>query len=301
VRFISSAQAAAVAVTLLAQSSLSMETAMFSDKGEAAAGFDALFVPAILHANLNAVAVPVASPVAASLDSFTLSPGEVGHPGVGTYSIGYRLGNLDKFSVKGFIKSGEGDLLVGNESDYREESYPCGTTEEPKTCKRVINPWRFSCATEKAPKVEPFSGQYVVIKYEQAMISAPNRDTDYELLDIYAFKTNSKLQACHAKSYKVGSKSKGNRTGRLVKLSLRGNAFDTFEATMQEGNSGNLFHHLSISSGDDQFVECALSWLKSGRKIKIKYDQSFFRNPLNRDTTYDIVSIEPAATGGLPQ
>jgi hypothetical protein len=302
-QFMSVAVAALVAISLLKQESRSTEMETFSN--EAADKFSSLFVPAILISKLDAVTVPspmpavvpVALSAAKTANSFAIAPGETGHPALGTYSIGYRIGQLSKFSVKGMIKSGEGELLVGNESTYLETSYSCGTKEKPESCTRVINPWSFSSDKEKASMVNPHIGEYVVIKYEQAMGSIITRDTEYELLSIFSPKADSKPQACFPKSYKKGNKSEGIRVGRLVKLSLKGMVSETFEATMQVGNSGSQFHHMSVSAGEPEFVECVLSWLKSGRKVKVHYSQSFLRNPTQRDTDYDIVSVEPASMG----
>ena len=48
-----------------------------------------------------------------------------------------------------------------------------------------------------------------------------------------------------------------------------------------------------MSIVDEPMFTCAVAFLRSGRKVKVTYNQSFIRNPLARDTTYDIIGISP--------
>lgn len=205
-------------------------------------------------------------------------------PGMGSYSDGYRMGMLSKFSVKGWVnKSGEGELLLGQDSSiaYR------GTGDSRK----MINPWRFSSDKEKAAAITALAGQYVVVRYHQVVMKNPlERSTDYELMDISPVETASKpKEACTADV--AGANSEGFRVARVVKASTKGVANKSYEIMVQVGGAGNEFHDMSVSS--EAMYECALRWLKSGGKAKIWYKQSFLFNPLNRSTGYDIVKIEP--------
>jgi len=100
---------------------------------------------------------------------------------------------------------------------------------------------------------------------------------------------------CVADKFIEGSKSEGQRVGRFVKLSEKGLVNKTFEAMFQQGNSGNQFKSMSISS--QKMYDCALQFLKTGAKVKIQYSQSFIVVPGSRDTNYDIVSISRAKSG----
>ena len=158
--------------------------------------------------------------------------------------------------------------------------------------KKQINPWEFSSDAALAPKVIPFRGQYVVIKYRQYMLNNPmKRDTDYELLEITAVDGASKPKTACENAAAAGKNSAGFRVARIVKASLKGNVNKSYELKVQMGGSGNEFYDMSVS--DPAMYECALKWLKSGGKATIWYKQSFLFNPLTRNTGYDIVKIEP--------
>lgn len=218
--------------------------------------------------------------------------------GYGTFSEGYRIGQLSKYSVKGWVwKSGEGEMLVGNESTYLEQQYSCGD----KTCTRIVNPWPFSSGTAYADFIRNYVGDYAVIRYRQARVKSLERDTEYEVMEVMAplDPTALGVDSCVASEYVKGSKSAGVRVGRLVKLSWKGTFSKTYEVTMQVGNSGNQFHYMSISDGEDkdEYVGCLLQMLMSGAKVKVRYSESLLYNPLTRDTGYDIVSVKKASSG----
>lgn len=205
--------------------------------------------------------------------------------GVGDYSEGYRMGMLSKFSVKGWVnKSGEGELLMGADSSVAYE----GSGENRKQ----INPWEFSCDPAKESVVTPFRGQYVVVRYRQYMLNNPlTRDTDYELLEISPVDKAAKPAAACGNPAAGGKNSSGFRVGRIVKASYKGTVNKSYEIKVQMGGSGNEFYDMSVS--DPAMYECAVKWLKSGGKATVFYKQSFLFNPLDRNTGYDIVRIEP--------
>ena len=218
--------------------------------------------------------------------------------GIGTYSEGWRIGQITKLSFKGWIwKSGEGEMLVGNESTMLQVTERCGDSR----CTRVINPWAFSTSSTYATFIEGYIGEYIVLRYRQARIKSIKRDTEYEIMDAMAPLDAEALaiDSCVAPDYGKGGKSAGTRVGRLVKLSSKGTLTKTHEITMQFCNTVNKFHYMSIPDGDDksEFVSCLLQLLMSGAKVKVKYSESFIHNPLASDTGYDIISVKRASTG----
>ncbi len=284
-RILRAACAAAVAMPLLGL------------EGHALDEFESLSVPEILRqARATAVAAPVAATpsVLPAVSDFALSPGETGHPGIGSYAIGYHFGRISKFRAEGLIStSGEGEMLLGNEGVYFAEQQYCG--EDP--CMRLVNPWAFSCAKEKISAVLSYTDEYAVIKYHQALVLSPKRATHYEILAISAPKDDAPLRSCRARHPNKESLAHGTRAGRLVNLSLN-EAFDeSVEATMQIGDSGSRFHYMSIHAGDRAFVACALSWLKSGRKVSVTYGTSGVTDPYRPARNYNIISLEPAPSG----
>ena len=77
------------------------------------------------------------------------------------YSEGYRIGMLSKFSVKGLArKSGEGELMLGNESSLFQWNSGDSTN--------LINPWLLSVVDstpELIAKMASMVDNYVIIKY----------------------------------------------------------------------------------------------------------------------------------------
>lgn len=209
--------------------------------------------------------------------------------GAGTYSHGFRIGELTKFSVKGltsWTKSGEGQMLLGNESTpYKTPG------DNPKE----INPWRFS-AMDKAiqAKLNQNMGEYVVLGYNQARVKYPNVDTEYEITSVEQLQPKL-TKTCMAKKWEKGAKTKaGKRVGRIVKASTKGTAIKSWELLIQQGNAGNQFKHMSISSDEDLY-KCAIEFLKTGQKVKITYTEKYMS--LGEETNYDIIKIEPK--GGM--
>ena len=205
-------------------------------------------------------------------------------PGAGDYSDGYRMGLMSKFSVKGLVnKSGEGELLLGQDSSIAYTGSGDSRVQ--------INPWRFSADQSKAAAANALSGEYVVIKYHQSTFRNPlQRNTSYEMVELSRVDTASKPKTvCEAEGR--GSSSEGFRVARIVKASSKGVATKSYEVMLQVGGTGNEF--VDMGAPTDAMYECVVRWLKSGGKAKVWYTQSFFRNPLTRSTTYDIVKIEP--------
>lgn len=203
-----------------------------------------------------------------------------------TYSEGYRMGQLSKWSIKGlFSKTGEGELLVGNESG------PLYTSDDEGN-RIQINPWAFSSDQETYNRFKGMIGEYVVIRYRQLQINltSVNGDTDYRVVDVKPV-GGPKPDACSDPTATGGAKSDGDRVGRIVKASTKGTLSKSYEVTIQEGNSGSKFIHMSILS--DAMYACALRYLTSGAKVKVTYNETFLRNMLARDSNYAIVALTP--------
>lgn len=207
--------------------------------------------------------------------------------GLGEYSNGYRMGEVTKFSMKGLMmKSGEGQMLMGSEST------PYITTDSDGN-KTTINPWYFSVSDKvMRGKVNNAIGQYVVVGYSQSHIKNINVDTSYEITSVEGI-SQPRTEGCTASNYTSGIKSEGKRTGRIVKASSKGVMVDSWEIMIQQGNSGNQFKNMSISK-DQTLYDCAVEFLKAGQKVVIEYDQSAVNlNVFGRNTTYDVISIQP--------
>lgn len=216
----------------------------------------------------------------------TVTTSASGGAGLGTYSVGYRMGMISKFSVKGlFSKTGEGQMLMGRESSPYIIQTDCGDSK----CSKTINPWYFSMVGEDAPLMTPFSGSYVWVQYNQAQIKSPLYDTDYLITKIGNIDRNTPVRTCTDRNAD-GSRSEGVRVGRIVKASMRGHMSKTGEIMMQVGNAGNQFKNMSVS---ESMYKCAVSVLKTAQKVKVHYAQSWFRNPFASDTTYAVTKIEP--------
>jgi hypothetical protein len=222
-------------------------------------------------------------------------------PGMGTFSRGFRIGNISKCSMKGMLRrSTECNMFVGNESTPLSKTVCTKDRDGNKSCRdEIVNPWQFSSGPENFRYLDSLSGDYWVVEYAQSQFNLPvssGRDTEYEY--VRAFRPTGKSVTCERSGYTPqGNFSNGSRTGRLVKLSLKGNFNKSFEAKMQEGPSGSLFVDMSITDATPQFVYCAYQVLFSGKKVKIEYAQDMLFNPTARDTPYEIVRISTASNG----
>ena len=206
--------------------------------------------------------------------------------GMGTYSTGYRFGELTKFGIKGiFLKSGEGQMMLGNNSAV------ITPTEESA----FSNPWRFSSTSAITQKeLKNTMGGFVTLKYEQAHVKFPNVDTDYDIKKVIPIQPPI-TKACTTEDYNPGIKSNTTRVGRIVKASTKGIGFNSYELIMQMGNAGNQFKHLSVTV--PSIYSCAVQFLKAGQKVKVEYSESLVNMDLiGRETPYDVISITPVQT-----
>ena len=210
-----------------------------------------------------------------------------GGAGLGVYSTGYRIGQITKLSVKGMMfKSGEGQMLMGRESVQKIIQYGCGDGD---VCTKIINPWEFSMDEIDVPKLMPFVGEYAWMSYNQAQVKVPKYSTDYMVTSFDHIATTSP-PTCVDSGAPSGSKSEGIRVGRIVKVSQRGHLIKTTEMKMQIGNAGSDFKDMSLS---DSMYGCVVEVLKTAKKVKVHYMESWFRVPTSSDTSYSVLKIEP--------
>jgi hypothetical protein len=246
----------------------------------------------------------------------TLSLGSVNESladGVGTYSTGYRFGNLNKGGLKkgflGQISSWEGYMLMGVESTpivIKETVARDKKGNETSSPNKIVNPWAFSSRPDNNDihkKLNKFLGEYVVIQYKQVHTKFPNVDTDYEVIDVLPISDTKLTEAVQIPDFdkvygdendtaKVTQKSKSKMAGRFIKTSEKGTFIDSQEITFQQGTAGSLFTDMSIR--DKSVYEAAITALKSGQKVKVYYIQNYMNLDLTgRETSYEIVKIEP--------
>lgn len=206
--------------------------------------------------------------------------------GLNDFSHGFRMGQLVKFSVKGLInKSGEGQLLMGNEST----TWVKGTGDDKKT----MNPWSFSAEKKMYNPLKGAEGTYVWIEYDQSNIYNPMaRNTDYNVTAVQKVQPElAPKEECVDPAAK-GKYSEGARVGRIVKVSTKGTVNKSYEIIVQVGNAGGVFHEMTIQS--ENVYNCAINWVKSGKKVKVDYRQRLFTFGITRDTSYDVSRISPA-------
>ena len=196
------------------------------------------------------------------------------------YSDGFRMGSIDKVSKKGMVvKSIEGQMLMGREGT----PYVKGNGED----KKVVNPWYFSAEDKMFQKLHD-AGGYVWVEYSQSHVNLGLKyDTDYLVTKVRPV-TRKNPTNCNVKIDGVGMKSKGKRSGRIVKTSRKGRVAKTYEIIIQVGNSGNKFKHMSIT--DKRLYACAISALKSAKKVDVYYTESHINTSL-RDTSYTVTKI----------
>jgi len=204
--------------------------------------------------------------------------------GLGTYSQGYRMGRIVKCSVKGLaFKSTECALNMGKDGDVWVKVSGSGDNR----VRTQMNPWAFSGSERAASVLSKYEGKYVVIKYDEAQMKSPSRDTAYTVMDVSD--VTRKTPSCKAVGKKDGSYSEGSRFGRVVKISEKGTIAKTYELTMQVGESGKDFIEMSIN--DPAVFNCALEWLQSGKPVNVRYTQKVINLSLN-DTSYVVYGIE---------
>ncbi len=213
-----------------------------------------------------------------------------------TYSHGWRMGTLHKLSARStwrrgyMVSTGEGELMLGVGSSRIEFVGADGQT--------VTNPWLFTTTLEQveqyAPPGQPAAsllGKQVAVEYRQIMdrYHAWRGDTDYRVERIVVCDPSLGDPNGVMLSNRGGGRSIGTRLGRVVKVTRKGTVAKSWEVLVQENNSGNSFIEMSILN--DVIYRAALDYLMSGRLLLISYDESVVRNPIKRDTNYEIVGL----------
>jgi hypothetical protein len=229
--------------------------------------------------------------------------------GIGVFSDGYRMGMLSAFSVNGVInKSGEGELMLGKDSslayidvpdpfaesdDSKQKTGNDAEDEKPKMKKEQINPWKFSSDPDFGKEIMKLNGRYVVVHYVHYRVGSFKRDTEYDATEVTPVDKQADPKVCE-NDKAVGHMSPVSRAGRIVRASYTGSIIKTYELTMQIGDAGSQFFQVSTLSED--IYNCAIAWLKSGKQVNLTYKQSMFGNTIHRNTTLDVVKIEPVDT-----
>lgn len=207
--------------------------------------------------------------------------------GVGTYSEGYEMGLMSKYSEKGHVlKSGEGELYMGNASSTVVEESGSG---DDKT-KKQINPRLFSTDAENVNTYKPFEGKYVLIHYKQHRIKGVVYETEYVPIDIKEVDKTLQMKP-YETTNASGNYSQGDRTGRIVKASRKGTIVKSYEIILQAGNEGNTFLNMSVE--DEGLYNALIPYMQSGSVCKVFYKQKGMRNAITEDTPYEIYRIEP--------
>lgn len=188
---------------------------------------------------------------------------------VGEKSTGYRMGMLTRYQNSGYIiKSGEGELNMGNEGTPLIETYKNSNGD---TEKNYINPWRFSQKEFNENYLE-YIGSYVWIEYTRDVARIiPVVDTPYRAVNIEHVKKTTDMPQKYISEKLNYSKSNGVQIGRIVQISETGLMVKSYEVTVQCGNSGNQYKFMSVVE-DDALYEYLVRALKEGRLMKIYYD-----------------------------
>lgn len=206
-----------------------------------------------------------------------------------TYSEGWRMGRLTKFSARSswrrlyLFSTGEGELMLGNDSANAVWTGADG--------QEASNPWVFSASRDFYEGHRELLGRLVCVRYRQIMhrVTAFGGDTDYRADEIVPV-ADAVVGACAVEGR--GARSAGERVGRIVKVARKGSVAKSWEVTLQEGVAGNRFTEMSVLT--DEMAACATSYLRAGKLAVVGYRESIVRNPLNRDTNYDITNLRPA-------
>ena len=209
--------------------------------------------------------------------------------GAGTYSVGYMAGQLTKASVPPhwFLGSMEGELNMGrNGSPYIRQSD-----------EKMINPRKFSGVMDEISLYQPFVEKNVVIEYHESKANYSTRhETRYMALRIYP-QSGSSIFGSDSTYFDIfddpndepNASESGVRVGRITKISEKGMWAKTWEVTIQMGNEGNQFKHLSVN--DDRMYKVLVEALKSGLQYKIHTTELLIGLTFN-STNYAIWKLE---------
>jgi len=217
---------------------------------------------------------------------------------LGDYSHGYRMGTLSSFERRGyvpFLKSGEGQLLLGRESSPLAADY---TTSDGFRVLKDFNPWRFSVNQGESPEYEKLIGRQSWLEYREHRYNLSLlRETPYEAQNAGEITRAAPAPPVYeVKKPMTLGRSEGVRAGRLVKVSTKGKVLNTWEIVLQVGDAGNQFKPMSID--DEGMYAYAIKWLKTGNAVNVHYvDKGVMKFDFN-DTPYEVWKIEASSAAG---
>lgn len=98
-----------------------------------------------------------------------------------------------------------------------------------------------------------------------------------------------------------GSYSTGSRAGTIVKLSQRGVAFKTLEGqlnlgglTSESGSPASSLWDFSVDNGDKEVITALEEANLNGHRVKLYYNEKFYKLPWRGDTKYFVYKVEKA-------
>lgn len=223
------------------------------------------------------------------------------------FEEGYVLGTLARVSSRGvIIQTLEGEIKLGVTStrggyidtdcfDRETRSIPQENREARdqrrqralQQCTVVINPWPFSHLNERLlTNFEQISGQLLMVFYRTYMW-VPFTDTNNYISHVYfvnpeLLKIGDVYDASHLMPVtRTFHYATGIFEGRIVKAAMEGVVRKTYELIIQLGNTGDIFHQVSVS--DKRLFDFALKAMSTGHYLRISYFQLYspFAFPVN--------------------
>lgn len=201
------------------------------------------------------------------------------------FSNGVKFGTITKASVSGYFnKSLECTMLLGVDSTPFYIKTQDG--------ERSVNPWHFSGDLVYKDSVNEIAGENAYVEYEQVYFNTGTKySTEYKIVAVGRTLSPFPEKQCIIEEDGISGKSDGFRIGYIVKASRKGTLVNSWEITLQEGNSGNKFFDMSVDN--EKLYEFIFNCVKSGQKVKVLYKDLGVLNFLDplKDTRYRIVGV----------
>ncbi len=95
-----------------------------------------------------------------------------------------------------------------------------------------------------------------------------------------------------------GSYSEGDRTGTIIKLSKKGYVFKTWEGQLNleffpgSGKNSTTSNIWDFSVANQQVVELINQAMDESRRVKLHYDEKYYRLPWRGETKYMVTKAE---------
>ena len=203
---------------------------------------------------------------------------------------GYVMGQMSKVRLKGSSRKVlEGEILLGRDSS-RSFVHSSKVGGQRKT---IQNPWLFCADGKLYDQIVEDIGNFVVLHFSSPKKSSLIQCTsNYSLVDLFPIDH----LPMKSTSFQEKFSSKGNRgnssvgTGRIVSAIESGKLSQSWEITLQQGNTGNDFLSMNINDNDLYFY--AIQCLKSARVVKIFYVERFINTVRRGDYGRFIYKIE---------